>query len=159
MMELARAAKERKNAVAGMRAGFRNAHAEMAKISRAERVAFLSGLRRTVSAMRKRFTDDIAGARQAWFGPIPGELPVVELEVPKHEEVRTGAAEEHEVPKHEEAETGAGEEHEVYGFEEEEKESETIEEVFKSAEIETEEERQVTGVFTPPKIKPKGKKR
>ena len=66
--ELARVAKDRRNVVAGMRAGFRNAHAEMARNSRAERVAFLSDLKKVVFGMRKEFADDLAGAHKAWFG-------------------------------------------------------------------------------------------
>jgi len=68
LMELARMAKDRKNTVAGMRTGFRNAHAEMARSSRAERVAFLSDLKKVVFGMRKEFADDLAGAHKAWFG-------------------------------------------------------------------------------------------
>ena len=66
--ELARVAKDRKNAVAGMRADFRDAHAEMARNSRAERETFISNLRKAVFGMRKEFTDDLAGAHRAWFG-------------------------------------------------------------------------------------------
>ncbi len=56
------------DAVSGMQTGFRNAHAEMARKTKTERVAFVSSLKKTVSGMRTEFVADIAGARQAWFG-------------------------------------------------------------------------------------------
>jgi hypothetical protein len=68
MKDLARETREMKTAVAGMRAGFRDAHAEMAGNTKAERVAFVSSLRGMVCGMRKEFADDLAGARQAWSG-------------------------------------------------------------------------------------------
>jgi len=58
--DLARGAKE-------MQAGFRNARREMARKTKAERLAFVSGLKKKVSGMRKEFAADIAGARQAWL--------------------------------------------------------------------------------------------
>jgi hypothetical protein len=68
MRDLARGTKELKAGVAVMQAGFRDAHAEMAGNAKAGREAFVSSLRSTVSGMRKEFADDLAGARQAWFG-------------------------------------------------------------------------------------------
>jgi hypothetical protein len=66
--DLARETREMKATVAGMRAGFRDSHAEMAGNTKAERVAFVSSLRSMVCGMRKEFADDLAGARQAWSG-------------------------------------------------------------------------------------------
>jgi hypothetical protein len=68
MKDLARGTREMKATVAGMQAGFRDAHAQMAGHEKAGRVAFVSSLRSTVSGMRKEFADDLAGARQAFFG-------------------------------------------------------------------------------------------
>jgi len=51
-----------------MQAGFHHAHAEMARKTKAERKAFVSGLKKTVFGMRKEFATDIAGAHRAWFG-------------------------------------------------------------------------------------------
>ena len=71
MKDLARGTKEMKADVAVMQAGFRDAHVKMAGNMKAVREAFVSSLRSTVSGMRKEFADDLAGARQAWFGVIP----------------------------------------------------------------------------------------
>jgi hypothetical protein len=60
--------KDRRGVVVAMQAGFRNAHAEMARRTKADLSAFVSGLRRTVSALRREVADDILGARRAWFG-------------------------------------------------------------------------------------------
>jgi len=60
--------KDLQGAVSGMQAGFRNAHAEMARKTKTERVAFISSLKKTVSGMRTEFMADIAGAHRAWFG-------------------------------------------------------------------------------------------
>jgi len=68
MRDLARGTKDLKDAVSGMQAGFRNAHADMARKAKAERVAFISSLKKTVSGMKKGSTADITGARRAWFG-------------------------------------------------------------------------------------------
>ncbi len=54
--------------VNGMQTGFRLAHADMARKTKAERSAFASRLKKKVSGMRKEFTSDIAGAHRAWFG-------------------------------------------------------------------------------------------
>ena len=68
MKDLARGTKDLKDAVSGMQAGFRNAHADMARETKAERVGFVSGLEKTVFDMRKNFATDLAGAHRAWFG-------------------------------------------------------------------------------------------
>jgi len=60
--------KDLQDAVSGMQTGFRNAHAEMARKTKAERVGFVSSLKKTVFDMRKDFAAEIAGAHRAWFG-------------------------------------------------------------------------------------------
>ncbi len=64
-----------KGAVAEMQASFHNAHADMAKKTKAERVTFIAKLKESVSErkkkvakMRQKFADEIEGARLAWFG-------------------------------------------------------------------------------------------
>jgi hypothetical protein len=112
MKDLARETKEMKHAVSTMQAGFRRAHAEMAGNAKAERAAFISSLRSMVCGMRKEFVEDLAGARQAWFGPVqvervvmaPEERVMAEVEAavgmeeieapPLEEEVRPEAVEE-----------------------------------------------------------------
>jgi hypothetical protein len=61
--------------VTAMLEGFRTAHAEMARDSRAERMASVSSVRRSVrdlkrnvAGLRKGFVADIRGAHQAWVG-------------------------------------------------------------------------------------------
>ena len=71
--------KELVDGVKQMQAGFRHAHAEMARKTKAERKAFVSGLKKTVFGMRKEFATDIAGAHRAWFGPPPTERKAMEL--------------------------------------------------------------------------------
>lgn len=66
--DLARGARDMKNSVSAMLAGFSNAHAEMARKAKAERMAFESGLKHTVADMRMEYASDLAGARRAWFG-------------------------------------------------------------------------------------------
>ncbi len=66
--DLTRGAKDLKDAVSAMLANFSNAHAAMARKTKAERMAFLSGLNNAVAGMRKEFAADLAGARLAWFG-------------------------------------------------------------------------------------------
>lgn len=60
--------RERRSAVVGMQAGFRRSHAEMSRKAKADLRAFMSALRRTVSALRREVGEDIAGARRAWSG-------------------------------------------------------------------------------------------
>jgi hypothetical protein len=54
--------------VTAMREGFRTAHAEMARDSRAERMASVRDLKQNVAGLRKGFVADIRGAHQAWAG-------------------------------------------------------------------------------------------
>jgi hypothetical protein len=60
--------------VASLRAGFRRAHKDMAHKTRAERRAATNRLKKTVSARRREFALDLAGAHRIWFGPSPAEL-------------------------------------------------------------------------------------
>jgi hypothetical protein len=53
---------------AAMRAGFRRAHHEMAKKSKAERRAAVAHLKKTVAHMRHAFAADLQGARRVWAG-------------------------------------------------------------------------------------------
>ncbi len=52
-----------------MRAGFRKAHAHMARKTRAGLKAFVSGLRANVMGLRAGFQGENAAAHLAWFGP------------------------------------------------------------------------------------------
>ena len=61
-------AKERKQAVADARAGFRTAFAEMNTKARAASFAAVSGIKTRVAGLRQGFAGDLAGARRAWFG-------------------------------------------------------------------------------------------
>jgi colicin import membrane protein len=59
--------------VTGMKAEFRQAHAEMAQKERKFRAASLAELKATVTGMRRAFALDIKGAHRVWFGPSPAE--------------------------------------------------------------------------------------
>jgi hypothetical protein len=54
--------------VSKMRARFAAAHAEMARETKADRLAFVSNLKRAVAGQLQEFRADIAGAHRAWFG-------------------------------------------------------------------------------------------
>jgi len=103
MKDLAHGAKDLKDAVSGMKAGFCNAHAEMARKTKAERVAFVSSLKKTVSGMRKGSTADIAGARRAWFGPPPAERKAMELKEQRRAEAEARRRKEEEEQRRKEA--------------------------------------------------------
>jgi colicin import membrane protein len=60
--------------VASLRAGFRRAHKNMARMAKADRRADVNHLKKTVGWMRREFALDLAGAHRAWCGPSPGEL-------------------------------------------------------------------------------------
>ena len=64
--DLAKGARDLHHIVSEMQAGFRQSHEEMARETKAARVALLSGLKRTVLDMRREFAADLAGARRAW---------------------------------------------------------------------------------------------
>jgi hypothetical protein len=87
-----------------MQAGFQYAHDEMARKTKEERTAFVSGLQKAVSRMRKDFSADLAGAHQAWFGPtLAGKMDI------KREQQRKGEP----GASQEKAEAGAGRKEEI----------------------------------------------
>jgi len=93
-----------KKAVNRMQAGFQYAHDEMASKTKEERTAFVSGLQKAVSCMRKDFSADLAGAHQAWFGPtLAGKMDI------KREQQRKGEP----GASQEKAEAGAGRKEEI----------------------------------------------
>ena len=59
-----------KGAVAGLRASFRNGHAQMARKTKADRLAFVSGMRKEVFRFRKELSTELADAHKAWFGNV-----------------------------------------------------------------------------------------
>ncbi|MFH2218410.1 MAG: helix-hairpin-helix domain-containing protein [Pseudomonadota bacterium] len=99
-----------KGDVSAMKAGFNEDHAEMARNLRDALGTFVSGLKDTVGGMRKEVADDIAGARQAWSGPLPAEPKViVETRVRAVDKEEPRAAEEPQRQEDEdEAEAEAG---------------------------------------------------
>ena len=63
-----------KDGVARLRASFRNAHAQMARKTKADCLVSVSNVRKSVSNMRKEvsrlrkeLSTDLAGAHKAWF--------------------------------------------------------------------------------------------
>ena len=72
--DLKHATVEMKQAVAGMQAGFRSAHADMVRRQQRMLRGFASGLRGTVAGLRKGFADDLAGAHKVWAGAVPGTM-------------------------------------------------------------------------------------
>jgi len=96
--------KDLQDAVSGMQAGFRNAHAEMARKTKAERVGFVSSLKKTVFGMRTEFATDLAGARQAWFGPPPAERMAKELKEQRRAEAEARKRKEEEERRRKEVE-------------------------------------------------------
>jgi hypothetical protein len=75
MRDLKHATVEMKNAVAGMQARSRAAHADMARRQQRTLRDFASGLRATVAGVRKEFAVELAGARRAWFGTMTAAMP------------------------------------------------------------------------------------
>ena len=63
-LELVQDAKVRKDAVAAMGKEFHNAHAEMAKVTKRDRLTFLSGIKDSVSSLQEDFHKDLAGIRR-----------------------------------------------------------------------------------------------
>ena len=57
--------------VTAMREQFQEAHGDTSRRMKAERVAFVSGLKQAVGGVRETVAADIEGARQAWFGARP----------------------------------------------------------------------------------------
>lgn len=78
--ELERTTRDRRAAVFEMQTDFSNAHARMAKRSRADRMGFASNLKRAVAGQRRAFRADLAGAHQAWFGLTAAQPRAKEFE-------------------------------------------------------------------------------
>ena len=74
LRDLNHATVELKRTVAGMQAGFRSARADMAQRQQRMLRGFASGLKVTVMGIRKEFSDDLAGAHQAFFGAATGTM-------------------------------------------------------------------------------------
>ena len=68
MNDLQKEAKSREKAVKHLCSHFGHVRAKMAKQTKHERLTFLNNLKRSVGALRKDMTDDLAGARKAWAG-------------------------------------------------------------------------------------------
>jgi predicted nucleic acid-binding Zn-ribbon protein len=66
--ELFQAVGALKREVAADQAAFRQAHAEMARTSRNNRVMFVTDLSHQVSGLLHAVADDLGGARRAWSG-------------------------------------------------------------------------------------------
>ena len=75
MRDLKHATAEMKRAVAGTQAGFRSAHAEMARRQQRMLRGFVSGLKTRVATFRKEFADDLAGAHRIWVGGAAATMP------------------------------------------------------------------------------------
>lgn len=56
-----------KDGVARLRESFHNAHAQMARKTKADRLVSVSNVRKEVSRLRKELSSDLAGAHKAWF--------------------------------------------------------------------------------------------
>jgi len=74
MRDLKHATVDMKQAVAGMQAGFRSAHADMVRRQQRMLRGFASSLRGTVAGLRKEFADDLGGAHKVWAGAVPGTV-------------------------------------------------------------------------------------
>jgi len=75
VVELARGVAAIQGQVGTLLTNFQDAHAEMGKQARTERMAFVgemrksvNGLKKTVAGLRRGFAADIKGAHRAWFG-------------------------------------------------------------------------------------------
>jgi uncharacterized protein YceH (UPF0502 family) len=75
LAELARGVAAIQRRVSTLLTNFQDAHAEMGKQARTERMAFVGdvrksvdGLKKTVAGLRRGFAADIQGAHRAWFG-------------------------------------------------------------------------------------------
>jgi hypothetical protein len=68
MTELQQDARERKQSVEEFCSQIHDDRMAMAGQTKKERMTFLKGLRRSVTAQRRAVTNDLAGARKAWAG-------------------------------------------------------------------------------------------
>ena len=60
--------KDLTHSIAALKTGFRRAHHEMRRKSKAERRAGVAHLKKAVSARRQALAADLEGARRAWAG-------------------------------------------------------------------------------------------
>jgi hypothetical protein len=74
MAELASGARDLTDYVSSMQADFCDARRKMAKKTKAELAAFVSGVKTKVMNMREEMNGDLAGARRAWSGLTEAEL-------------------------------------------------------------------------------------
>lgn len=84
-----------KGDVAGMLSGFHGSRATMAKKSKDDRKAFVRDLEKTVGALRKEVSSDLAGARKAWMSLSAGrsERAMAAERIAKEEAERKAKAE------------------------------------------------------------------
>ena len=68
MKELTGKVSDLRDSVHKMQMGFRTAHADMARASKAERKAFVTTLRRTVGDFSRAFAAEMAAMHAAWVG-------------------------------------------------------------------------------------------
>jgi len=75
LAEIGRGAAVIQRRVSTMLTNFQDAHAEMGKQARTERMAFVGGVKKSVNGLkvavaglRRGFAADIQGAHRAWFG-------------------------------------------------------------------------------------------
>lgn len=68
MNELEHKTQERRTAVSQMQANVASAHEDMAKRTKAHRMAFVSDLKQTGAGQRQATSSDLAGAHRAWSG-------------------------------------------------------------------------------------------
>jgi len=74
MAELASGARDLTDYVSSMQADFCDARRKMAKKTKAELAAFVSGVKTKVMNMREEMSGDLAGARRAWSGLTEADL-------------------------------------------------------------------------------------
>jgi len=68
MSEMQEQAQERRQSIANLCTQMGKARATMAQQTKSERTAFLDGLKRSVGAILRETSNDLAGARRAWAG-------------------------------------------------------------------------------------------
>ena len=68
MQTLARGVKDLASSVSAIRADFSEVHAAMARRSKKDLAAYVTGIRKRVTTMRNANAADLAGASRAWAG-------------------------------------------------------------------------------------------
>ena len=66
--------KNLKRGVTRMLAGFSNGHAQMARRSQADRLAFVSNLKHAVAGLRREVAADLSSTHRAWLGIVPAPV-------------------------------------------------------------------------------------